>query len=1799
MKMRLNILLFCLALMLPGVAQTYDALWQEVDKARAADLPKTALTALAKIEAKAAAEGNDAQLMSALLVGGACRYDIAPDSGRIALQGMEAAAQRETRPVVSAMWHAALGTLGVQGYARYLLRSPEERQHVAEHFRAAIAAFEALEKTPAAPWQPLLRLYEGNEAFYADDLLGAVGYACINTYSLPQAERRTWAHRIATHYEAGGNRNAALLATLDSMRLDDEATDAGFLAVAEQYADLPLNVKTYVVWMDCPSMTEQVFYPEARKALKRYGRSPEAAPLRRYVEQTERPTAHLRLSSALLYPGEAVEAALHGRNVRKVSLRIHRLALTAAELQQTEQSHQTLKKKTTGKAQLFSCTLPDTPPYEVRKDTLRLRLDAPGVYLCELLADGKVHSHSVIHISAVRPLQVSQPDGSVLLRLVDAESGTPLRDGVLTTYDRDMRRLRRVEAAADGSFRLPVGEERIFRYFVTTKTDTYAPEFSRLHTWQTRYRTDDNATHLQLFTDRAIYRPGQQVQVGGVLFTQQGDDLRTENRKEVKLALLDVNRKTVDSLTVSTDEFGTVGATLAIPQYCLPGYFSVEARSGGALASHYFRVEEYKRPTFSVENEKITDAYALGDTVAVSALAKTYSGLPVAGAKVNWTVRREMWMRMSDEPYSLTGTAVTDADGRFSIDVPLLIPEKERGERTYCRYFFHVNYDVTAENGETVTGSATLHAANRAAWYDVAWAASVVKEHLPQVVIHRRNAAGNDLGGKVAYRLEADGRTVCADSCESGKAFVPSMLNNLPSGTYNIIIGAEGGDAEAETVKQSFLLFSEKDTKPSGSATLWQHIRTSDSGDEAFMMVGSPEQNVTLFYELFTAERVLESRVIHFSDSLLHFPLCYQPAYGDGATARFVFVKNGKLFDVSAEIRKPMPDKRLTLSWQTFRSRLEPGQQEQWRLSVKKPDGTPANAAVMVRLYDAALDAFAKDAWGFTFFFPRRLGINRTELLTNPGRQYMVFKESMVKTRPQASGFDGMAYDTAEMTSNTLATAASMKKASVRGAGTSLEYGGNAPRTNFAETAFFHPALRTDSTGSVNIDFTLPESLTSWNFNALAHSAAMDFGILDTMIVARKDFMVQAALPRFLRSGDNAELPATLRNLTKETVQGIIRCTLTDAQSGKTVLSLAENFSLLPDGAQTFTFPFVATTDFPMLVCRITAEGKDFGDGEEHYLPVFSDLVSISRSIPFSMTEKGTRTFALDTLLAGNATHRNLTVELTSHALWQIVAALPQLAETSGESATAWASRYYSLCIADYLARTNPDLRRAITQLPDTVTDNLITNHFAELAEASPWLREAENEKTRAKALKTLFDTDMTAARMASALDRLRALRNDNGAWSWYKGMPSNAYITMEVATLLARTASLTGDKRTADELQQAFAFLQSRVAEEVKDMKETERKLKKELAPSEFQLRYLYLRSLMKMKPDADAKFLMDRAEKQTGGLTMYEKALNAVVLAKAGREAAAQRNIRSLLEHTVSNAEMGRWFDTDRAQISWQSYRIPTQTAAVEALSLLGDEKALSEMRLWLMQTKRTQLWETSRATSDALYALLATTADTKTLADEQSLWFTLRSGKEIIGFNSPDNASATGFVSMNFDDKTAESLWKKPRKAALDVRKNNDGLSWGSVTASYTVPAAEVKNEGRGLTLVRRFEVMREGKWQPLAADVAVSVGDRVRQVFTLTSDRDYDFVSLCSARPACLEPVRPLSGYTWQNGLSCYRVVRDASNEYFFEKMPKGSREFEEEFFISHAGSFQSGIAELRSVYAPEFSGTASGAMLRVE
>ena len=574
----------------------------------------------------------------------------------------------------------------------------------------------------------------------------------------------------------------------------------------------------------------------------------------------------------------------------------------------------------------------------------------------------------------------------------------------------------------------------------------------------------------------------------------------------------------------------------------------------------------------------------------------------------------------------------------------------------------------------------------------------------------------------------------------------------------------------------------------------------------------------------------------------------------------------------------------------------------------------------------------------------------------------------------------------------------------------------------------------------------------------------------------------------------------------------------------------------------------------------------------------------------------------MDTLFTSpSAAHRSLTVELTSNPAWTAVTSLPALINTEGEkSATDWATQLYALVLGHQVAQSNPDLQKWTASHPDEISA-LSRLKLDGLTDLTPWLREAMQEEQRGKSLRQLFDSETFAARKYTALDKLKALQGSDGGWSWYEGMPANPSITLDVAVMLARMESLTGSQEGHNLLEKALAFLQTTLADEVKAMKKAERESGVRLKPSEFQLRCLYLYTLMGHKMDqADLRYLYDRAKGLSKELSMYGKAIAAVVFVRNGAKDEAALQVKGILEHTVYTSEMGRYFDSKRAESTAASFRILTQCMAIEALNCLGQTKEAEEMRQWLMQCKRTQMWQTSLASADAVYALLSTSvADhssplVMSLSATTPVYYTLMNGSKIVGVNAPKQTStptSAGYYRVTYTDASAV------KANILKVRKDAQGLAWGTVYATEYLPASSVKTEGAGLHLNSLLQVYRGGSWTNVTSAVLLQRGDRVRQVFTLKAERDFDFVELKASRPACAEPLQALSGYQWRDGLPAYRAVQDASTTYYIERVAKGTHTLTEESFVNRAGTYASGISMLKCVYAPEYAASAQEIILQ--
>lgn len=1855
-------------------------MWEKVNSASQNDLPKTALEYVKQIRMKAANENNDAQLFRAVLMERIYGGEISPDSATRVISQMEKAVQKEEQPVVKQLWHSALA----QVYSSQLrwwndneVTTESLLKKSRSHFKASLTNLEALASARVTDYLPIFE--EGNESrFFNNDVLHILFNAYRENLNFLQEDNDSLFSVVRNFYQRTNNQEAVLLLSLDSLKqisqswvvketIENDELYKNYIFLAKRYANSELLLRVYEAMIEMQDLydsesiyaqhNDSILLTVARcgKDLKNTGTSKnETNAFHNFISRLEQPRAELKHIADAYMPNQTVSLTLKTRNLRQIKLRITKIGDNRAEYDKLT-NQDVLKKVATlrKKAQVLSYDIPSAPAWSWHEqEELFISPSDQGIYCLELLFDNKVYDYKIFSVSTLHPLVFSSQNRPSRIIVVDAESGLPIPNIKITAYSNNGKnQIKSYTTDVDGSLEINnLSENRNYIYYASSATDKASLAF-RIRGYGYSQRLGRNSkqaeTNINLFTDRAIYRPGQTVYFSGTVFTHCGDDFRVDENYEAKITLYNVNRKVVDTLLVRSNQFGSFAGSFVLPSTTLPGRFLLEAEGQSKRCTLSFKVEEYKRPTFTIETFSVKDSYTLLDTVKVEGIAQTYSGVPLVGAKVKYNVRRGSWFVSSANREIQTGETITDEKGKFCIPVYLFANEAERVPNE-CNWFHYLtSYTVTAENGETIQGSTSLSAAAWKTRIQFEVPSIICKENLPTFTVREVNASNENILLEGEYRIKRVGENdsekngcMVEGSFRTDSAFTIEKLKALPSGKYEMNVRTSSNNP-TKTVE--FILFSEKNTKPIPSTNaFFTYSRENNSKDSVFVMIGTTANEGLVFYDLLANDELVESKRILLSDSIFHLNLSYKPEYGDGAKAFFAYVKSDTLHTFEVQVTKPKPNKNLQLRWSSFRSRLIHGQAEEWHLKVVNPDNTPANAMVMAGMYDSSLDSFAKNIWNFDgVYFSRILpyanwswtnnnnkwnselsGAKDYKTLPIPSRIFSHWRNDFFNayfsasssissrkllraTSNRITSLDGAAMEEAMIVAESKQMNAANKsdnyklEAAIEDADTESASGETDNsvnlRTNFAETAFFLPLLQTNEQGEVCIAFTLPESMTTWNFSALAHDETMNNGRLDTTLVARKEFMVEPALPRFVRYGNKTYLPVKVTNLSASSITANLVLSLADASNEDLcLLKKQQSITLSAGESNVYNFPYEVKTGAPLLVCRVVAQNEKYADGEEHYLPVLSNLTEVVRTLPFSMTEKGSYSFQIDTLFnRQEATNRSLTVEMSSHPLWYVVSALPTLVGSeSCLSSTEWATRYYALALSSYIAQKKPEIRDFVENSAEE-REELTEIKTENLTDETPWLQHREKGKQRGQALKNLFNDEWNALKKFTALDKLGDLQNSNGSWSWYKGMSGSPYITLEVVLMLSRVKVLTGDADAEKLLQKAFSYLEEEIGKQVEEMKIEEKKSKTLQKPSSWQLRYIYLRTLLAQKIDDDTNFLLDRAEKMRKELSMYEKAISALVFAKANRKDVAQLNFESLLQHTVSTTEMGRYFDTPRAAYSWNSYRIPTQCAAIETADFFSEKEVASSMRLWLLQSKRTQMWETSCATSDAIYSLLTAPSDTTLIGqlnDKTPLYYTLKKGNDIVGLNAQSEGQAKN--SVNYFKQTYS---EKPAIDATQflVKKSTDGLAWGSLYATFTIPDSLVKTEGRGLTVKSYLEVQRKGQWIPLVSTLPLQKGDKVRQVFTIKADRDFDFVALTSPRAACFESVRALSGYQNKGDLSAYCAVHDTQTQYFIEKIHKGTHLFAEEFLVDRLGIYSTGTVKIQCVFAPEFQGASLG------
>jgi len=1796
-------------------AQTFSQLWKQVKDAENEDLPKTQIEVLDKIVKKAESEAAYGQLLKAELTKSKVMASVAPDSLKPAVERLELREQQTEDVALKAIFNTVLGTIYKDNLTLVDEADGEDPQSVwKSYYERAMSQPDQLARVKAGQYVPFVVERQGSN-YFDNDLLSVIGYETKQYEAL---------HR---YYLQTGKREAQLFTAIEALRQHRE--EEGYVALNKStyihqldslincYSDLveagAAAVERYGYMQSNTDATVEQKMQYINMALERWGDWLGMNELRNAQRELTALQYHVDVENEVWLPLHEQKVSLTQlRGITQLTMNIYSVKAQGDVLERpdTKEGYRKLKPLLTLLPFETTRQYVGKKDFEVFEDSMTIVPLPAGVYMLEFtcLPSTREAVRMLYFVSNVRVLVQPLPDRHIRFVSVNATTGQPIGGTRLrlteSRYDKRGTMLTTNEKG-ELLYQYP-NNKRPTTFYAYTKDDKACPPMNGygnfiFHDHQGRHE------QIVIYSDRAIYRPGQTVHTAAIVYeTQRGFEHKVIQGRKVTMQLRDANHKVVSEQVVTTDAYGSCAADFTLPSSGLTGRFSVLANNH----SQSIRVEEYKRPTFQVEFPEVNQTYEDGDTVVVRATAKTYAGVPVQGAKVKYKVmrRRALWWwsysrywnmgyvgQSSEDEEVASGEAVTADDGTFAVEMPMVLPKTQ-----YPMFYnFVATADVTDQAGETHQGQLSLPLGNRKTAFSVSLSEKILLEEKSSMSFHLRNAAGVDIKTSVRYRID-NGKWQTAQTAELLNGFHSS----LKSGRHTVT-----AICEKDTLTRDFVVFSLDDKRPAAETDDWfytSHGSFQRDGSPVTVQVGSSAKNVHILYSIIAGSKVLESGAVDKSNELINRKFTYKEEYGNGLLMTYAWMRDGKLYQHSVSLMKPLPDKRLDVQWATFRDRLTPGQQEEWTLTVKKPDGTPADAQLMATLYDMSLDQLTTHDWSLspytyiplpsTNWMSGRWGglsgrdYKRPDYLSVSSLRFSYFDHSVYPSRAYYIGYSGFGktrrlmaasaakaatYDMLEEVPVAMANVAMEEKSTdemekeVADAEATDDSGGSTDvqlRENLQETAFFYPQLVTDSTGCIALKFTLPESLTTWRFMGIAHTQDMMHGMLGGETVAKKDVMIQPNMPRFVREGDVATISARVFNTSDHDFNGMARLQLIDPETEKVVFDERQKAVVEANGTSAVTFRFQPDGRQQLLIAKVMVSDKNVSDGEQHYLPVLSNREHVTVTVPFTQNEPGIKSIDLQQLVPVD--EGKLTFEYTNNPAWLMIQALPAVGHPYDDCAVCQATSYYANALGRYILKQNPNAKTVFEQWKrEDKADSSLSSQLEKnqelkdlLLNETPWVMDADRESDQRQRLADFFDENVINQRLTSAIQKMDKLQNGNGSWSWWPGMRGSFYMTVNICEMLARLNHMAGEQdETKVMLGKALRFLDKEILDEVKEMKRQEKKGHQQYFPSFTALQYLYIYSIDGRKPSSKVQeahdYLKKLLKKERKGQSMYEKALSAIILN-------SMQYVKSLKEYTVYREDMGRYYDTPRAGYSWRDYRIPTQTVAIEAMQLLTpqDTQTISEMQRWLLQQKRTQAWDTPINSVDAVYAFL--NGRQQVLAAQPATRLTV-DGKDL---ETSKATAGLGYVKTSIPAKGTKTF---------TAEKTSEGTSWGAVYAQFMQKTSEVQDQTQSGIVVKR----------EILGDKNLKVGDKVKVRITITADRDLDFVQVIDRRAACLEPVNQLSGYRW----GYYCTPRDQSTNYYFDILSKGRHVLETEYYIDREGEYQTGTCIVQCAYAPEFKG----------
>jgi uncharacterized protein YfaS (alpha-2-macroglobulin family) len=1430
-----------------------------------------------------------------------------------------------------------------------------------------------------------------------------------------------------------------------------------------------------------------------------------------------------------------------------------------------------------------------------------------------------------------------------------------------------------------------------------------------------------------LFTDRAIYRPGQTIYVKGVQFQTDGEkyhELATGG--QVYLTFRDVNYQEVEHKTLSINEYGTFNTTFTAPQGVLTGQMTIQTSYGSVGVS----VEEYKRPRFEVKIDKPKETFKLNQYVTVKGKALAYAGFPIDNANVTYQIVRQpkypywfwWWGLQPSSPQKeiMHGTLTTDARGEFTLT--FLAAGDNTVLTRYNPYFvFSITADVTDLSGETRSGSLYLNIGEKELIITPEIAEKIDLQNKKLIIPVKTTNLSNEpiavSGTLTISRLQPPDHVQknrlwsapdrdYLDRDEFLKAFPNDIYgkeDQLPKwkvleqvyagsfetpendslsvkdfsrwkpGVYVLEATASYKQQEVKTTRYFTVYNSSGSELPYLMADWLVPVKVlCEPGETAKVLIGSGYENVSVLYELEKDHVIIDTMRFTLSRSQRLFSLPVKESDRGGFYLHFTFIKDGRLYTHTQMITVPWTNKRIDFEYMTFRNKLLPGQDEEWRLKLKDYTGGKVTAELLASMYDASLDAFRSSDWSANIYgmLSRTWGWSNysfvssaaLQMISTPGYAYYPNRDfddfywwgyhireyygggwlhaPSLKAVKDVSG-SSRSIDVDALSDRAIANVEDIValqsgvtniggELHVRGNGESEEGGigsgeeedlsGVQARTNFAETAFFYPELRTDEKGEVSFVFKVPEALTKWKFRAFALTKDLKIGTTENSTVTQKPMMVLPNAPRFFREGDKITFSTKITSLDETDQSGSCQLYLFDAITMAPVekdfkLTKAQQpFSVKKGESTSLSWDLTIPFGISAATYRVVARAGDFSDGEESTLPILTNRMLVTESLPLPVPGNSTKSFVFEKLKnSGSSTtikNHKLTLEYTSNPAWYAVQALPYMMEYPYECNEQIFTRFYANSLASHIANSNPRIKRVFDSWKNTPNSEALLSNLeknqelkAMLLQETPWVLDAKNESASKQRISLLFDLNNMANQYNSAFTKLQKNQNPSGAWPWFPGMQDSWWVTQYIVEGFGHLDHLSvkairSDARVWNMVQKAVAYIDREILRDYNSI------INKELDNLGYiEMHYLYARSFFRdikipTETQVAVDYFLGQADKYWLKKDLYGQGLIALALHRFEKRVTPNKVIASLKEKALHNEEMGMWWKNDNWGWFWYQAPIETQSLLIEAFHDVADDTpSVDEMRTWLLKNKQTTNWKTTKATAEACYALLI--SGTEWLDTEKLAEITL--GGKIIDPMKLDGVqveAGTGYFKTSWSGSDIT-----PQMANVTVTNPNRVSSWGSLYWQYFENLDKITPAETPLKLKKQLFIERitdTGKvLEPVSDKAQLSIGDKVIVRIELRTDRDMEYVHMKDMRAAGFEPINVLSRSKWQDGLWYYESTGDAATNFFIEYLRKGTFVFEYPLRVFNKGDFSNGITTIQCMYAPEFTSHSEGIRVNVK